>query len=128
MESNILKIAQTSFKEYLFQYLVAASILKNGTIVAWFNGQPLHSAALSLNLVHNTIIKNALGDDYGVRVTNQPLPFSPEKNSYISYDSFGNIFPYIISFMMAIFSASYVTYLVKVGICSNHNFSLKFDE
>lgn len=114
MQSNILTIAQTSFKEYLFQYLAAASVLGNETIVAWYNGQPLHSAALSLDLVHNALIKHHLGDDYGVRVTNQPLPFPTEKKSTFHYDNFGGQFAIIIGVMMSVYSASYVTYLIKV--------------
>lgn len=120
MQSNILNIAQTSFKEYLFQYLAAANVLENGTIVAWYNGQPFHSAPLSLDLVHNALVKMSLGDDYGVHVTNQPLPFTPEKKIYRPVDIFGLLFSNSIAYLMAVLSASYVTFLIKVRIFRNH--------
>lgn len=118
MEMTLSEMAQTSFKEYLFQYLAAASVLNNQTIIAWFNGQPLHFAALSLNLVHNALIKTILGDDYGIRVTNNPLPFSSENNtlSFGNYDFFGSTFPIVIGVVMTLLSASYVGYHIKVRI------------
>lgn len=119
MEEALTELAQTSFKEYLFQYLTAASVLNNHTTIAWFSGQPVHSAALSLDLVHNALIKTMLGDDYGIRVTNDPLPYTPENHtssSYRRYDSFGYTFPMIIGVVVTILSAEYITHHIKVCI------------
>lgn len=121
MQSTILDISRTSFKAYLFQYLAAASILPNKTIVAWYNGQPLHAAALSLNLVHNALIKTILGNEYGIRVTNKPLPYTPKTESKThDYDFFEFAFASTIGIMMSIYSASYVTYLIKVCMGNNN--------
>lgn len=119
MDSTILEIGRTSIREYLFQYLAAATVSKTEmkeTIVAWYSGQPLHTAALSLDLVHNALIKSMLGNDYGIRVTNQPLSYKPDdkKTDYIYHDNFGETFAYVIGIMMAVYSASYVTFLIKV--------------
>lgn len=115
IESTIMGISETSYKEYAFQHLAAANDFPNNTIIAWYNGQPLHAAALSLDLVHNALIKTMLGSDYGIHVTNQPLPYTPEKKSNIyHYDNFESTFSYIIGIMMSVYSASYVTYLIKV--------------
>lgn len=115
MQSEILDVSRKSLKEYMFQYLTAASVAQNKTIVAWYNGHPLHAAALSLDLVHNALIKTVLGNDYGIHVSNHPLPYKREKKSYTNnYDSFGAAFPIIIGIMMSVYSASYVTYLIKV--------------
>lgn len=123
MQSAILDISRTSFKEYMFQYLTAASVAHNETIVAWYNGQPLHAAALSLELVHNALIKTKLGNEYGIRVTNHPLPYFREKKSDTRvYDSFGSVFPYIIAVMMSVYSASYVIYLIKVRRCQSYDY------
>lgn len=109
--------ARSSFKEYLFQYLVAASV-SNETIIAWYNGQPLHSAALSLDLVHNALIKMVFGDSYSIHVTNKPFPFLPENNTIpvYHYDSFGGSFPIVIGIILLMISSSYVTYHIKVCI------------
>lgn len=53
MESTIIDMGEKSLKEYMFQYLAAASVSKasgKDTITAWYSRQPLHVAALSLDL------------------------------------------------------------------------------
>lgn len=39
------------------RYLASATIRGNNSITAWLNNQPLHTAPLTVNLVHNAIIK-----------------------------------------------------------------------
>lgn len=120
MQSSLLNTAQKSMKEYYFQYLVAASILQNETIVAWFNGQAIHSAALALDLVHNALIKITAGADYGIRVTNKPLPFLPSNDTTAQelseIDSFGYSFAITIGVVMSVLSATYIGYHIKVGV------------
>lgn len=119
MNSTILEIGRTSLKEYLFQYLAAASVSNDGTYIAWYSGQPLHAATLSLDLVHNALIKDMLGSDYGIRVTNHPFPYKADNKTphYIQYDHFGLTFAYVAAIMMSAYSASYVTYLIMVRLC-----------
>lgn len=114
MNTTLLESAQTSLKEYLFQYLAAASVLNETTIVAWFNGQPLHSAPLSLDLVHNAIIKTMLGADHSICVANKPLSFFPNNNSHYGGDGYGQLFPIVVGSVMTVLSASYVGYHIKV--------------
>lgn len=121
MERGLLNLANQSIKSYLFQYLTAASFHKNGTIVAWFNGQALHSAALALNLVHNAISK-VIGEDFGINLQNDPLKFLPKiENSTIpdmfkDQDGFGYIFAFILGMVMSILSASYIIFYIKVKL------------
>uniref|UniRef100_A0A1I8MQ84 ABC transporter domain-containing protein n=1 Tax=Musca domestica TaxID=7370 RepID=A0A1I8MQ84_MUSDO len=42
-------------------------------IVAWFNNVALHSVPLSLNLVHNAILRSLYGDQCGIEVAMEPL-------------------------------------------------------
>jgi hypothetical protein len=44
-------------------------------ITAYFNNQPYHGPPLALNMVHNAILKNYKGDDYGIKIINHPLPY-----------------------------------------------------
>lgn len=120
MQKTLLDVAQKSMKEYYFQYLTAATVLKNQTIVAWFNGQAIHSATLALDLVHNALIKIAAGADYGIHVANKPLPFLPKNDTTIpdapDMDSFGYSFAMTIGVLMSVLSASYIGYHIKVSV------------
>lgn len=132
MQKTLLNIAQTSMKQYYFQYLTAASVLENQTIIAWFNGQAIHSASLALDLVHNALIKMAAGIDYGIHVINKPLPFLPNNDTTIpevpDIDSFGYFFAITIGIVMTVLSASYIGYHIKVGANSIILFSFGYFE
>ena len=120
MQKTLLNIAQVSMKEYYFQYLTAATVIQNQTILAWFNGQAIHSASLALDLVHNALIKMLAGVDYGIHVSNKPLPFLPRNDTTIpdtpDIDSFGYSFAITIGILMSVLSASYIGYHIKVGV------------
>lgn len=120
IENTLLHIANASMQEFRVQYLTAASFLKNGSIIAWFNNQALHSASLALDLVHNAIIKTFFGEDHNIRVANAPLHFLPinstTPNMPQGADSFGYSFTIIIGVIMSVLSASYISYYIKVSI------------
>lgn len=122
MEQTLLNIAQKSMKQYYFQYLTAASVLPNQTIIAWFNGQAIHSASLALDLVHNALIKITAGIDYGIRVANKPLPFLPSNDTTIpdepDMDSFGYSFAITVGILLSVLSASYIGYHIKEKECN----------
>lgn len=130
MQKTLLDIAQRSMKEYYFQYLTAATVLENRTIIAWFNGQAIHSATLALDLVHNALIKITAGADCGIHVANKPLPFLPRNDTTIpdapDIDSFGYSFAFTIGVVMAVLSASYIGYYIKVSVEFFSIFSLYF--
>lgn len=129
MEETLLQTAQKSMKQYYFQYLTAATVLQNQTIVAWFNGQAIHSAALALDLVHNALIKITAGADYGIRVANKPLPFLPSNDTTMpetpDIDSFGYSFAMTIGILMSVLSASYIGYYIRVSTHFIFSFILK---
>lgn len=116
VELSLLKIGQQSLRQYNFQYLTAASVLSNGTIIVWFNNQPIHSAALSLSLVHDALIKSFFGEDYGIRVFNKPLniPLVKDDPDGSSADNFGKLLVFRIVVIMPILSASYIIFYIKV--------------
>nr|CAD7204834.1 unnamed protein product [Timema douglasi] len=48
-------------------------------LTGWFNNLPLHSPAIALGLLHNTILKWVMGDpDYSLNIINQPLPYNQD--------------------------------------------------
>lgn len=101
------------------QYLAAISFgVVNGTesIIAWFNNQPFHTAALSLNLVNNAVVRAALGSDHSIRVINKPVPFTIhsqmkmlEAGNNIGFQLASNV-----GSAMAFVTAFYVMYYIKV--------------
>lgn len=114
MDSSLLKLASESVQRYNSEFISAISE-KDGSILAWFNNQMYHSAALALNLVHNAII----GDKYSIDVTNAPLKFAAE-NKTTPDDNFndGDVLGYTLAFMigiaMSMYSASFIMFYVKV--------------
>lgn len=115
---GLLGLAHLRLKEYKFQHLIAASFLQNNTIIAWFNNQGYHTAALALNLVHNAVTKQFFGNDFGISVTNAPMKFVPnndtDSNPIPSGDYFGYLFSIVIGLEMTMLSASYITFYIKV--------------
>lgn len=120
METGLLGLAKSQLKEFQFQYLVGAEFLANKTIIAWFNNQGYHTSPLTLNLVHNAIVKNFFDDDYGISITNAPLALKAlpkngtDSDKIESYDQFGFIFSFLIGITMSVLSASYIAFYIKV--------------
>nr|XP_017018280.1 phospholipid-transporting ATPase ABCA1-like [Drosophila kikkawai] len=50
--------------------------IENTTV--WVNNKPLHTAPLSLNLLHNAMARHYLGEEAGTYVINKPLPYSKD--------------------------------------------------
>ncbi|XP_040061354.3 LOW QUALITY PROTEIN: phospholipid-transporting ATPase ABCA3 [Ixodes scapularis] len=71
----LLDIARKSLSEYEGKYLVGGSVEGVTKLVAWYNGEPLHLGAMSLNLAHTAALRYVTEeDDAVVSVTNWPLP------------------------------------------------------
>lgn len=105
-------------------YLVGATIVGNAdSITAWFNNQPFHAAPLAVNMVHNAVLRARLGEDYGIRVTNRPMPYTAEaRRQMIQFGgTMGFQMAVNLAFAMAFVSAFYVlTYIrvsLKFGLC-----------
>lgn len=71
----LLDVARKSLSEYKGKYLVGGSVEGVAKLVAWYNGEPLHLGAMSLNLAHTVALRYVTGEeDAVVSVTNWPLP------------------------------------------------------
>ncbi|XP_073830693.1 ATP binding cassette subfamily A member 3 isoform X2 [Musca autumnalis] len=97
------------------RYLASASIRGNNTITAWLNNQPLHTAPLTVNLVHNAIIKAAMNESYEITVTNAPLPYTTETvlNQLNTGNNLGTQLSTNLCFCFCFVSAFYILFLIK---------------
>lgn len=118
MQSGLLKLASESLKKFKFQYVTGISFGADDSIVAWFNNQFIHSAALSLNFVHNAILKTFATTDHNIHVKNAPLKFLPTNDTVpeiaLNVDTFGFGFTIVVGLSMTILSASYISFYIKV--------------
>lgn len=118
METHFLKLAEKLIVRMNAQYLAAATIGKyeNGTLIAWFNGQPLHTAPLSLNLLHNALLRSTIGEEYSLKVSNKPLPFTTKSRMQMlaGGNNIGFQLATNVGFAMAFVSAFYVMFYIKV--------------
>ncbi|XP_065364636.1 phospholipid-transporting ATPase ABCA3-like isoform X2 [Calliphora vicina] len=96
------------------RYLAAATIgTKN--ITAWLNNQPLHTAPLTVNLVHNAMIKALKNDSYQITVTNAPLPYTTETRltQLNTGNNLGTQLSTNLCFCFCFVSAFYILFLIK---------------
>ncbi|CAN7995326.1 unnamed protein product [Ixodes hexagonus] len=71
----LLNMARKSLSEYESKYLVGGRVEGDAKLVAWYNGEPLHLGAMSLNLAHTAALRFVTGDPNAkVSVTNWPMP------------------------------------------------------
>ncbi|XP_034655824.1 ATP-binding cassette sub-family A member 3 [Drosophila subobscura] len=75
VENYILGIDKDQHRRIDFQYLAGLTI---GTdkLTVWLNNKPLHTAPLTLNLLHNALAVEMLGKQAKTGVTNAPLPYN----------------------------------------------------
>lgn len=118
IQAYFLKLAKTQLTRLNSQYLVAMSRKENenNRIIAWWNNQPMHAAPISINMVHNAMLRSRVGSDHSIRVVNKPLPFSFESRIRMlkAGNSLGLHLATNISFAMAFVSALYVLFYIKV--------------
>jgi len=86
---TLLETRDSKFEDYLlshsvslnrridFDYLAGVTIRKEN-ITVWLNNKPLHTAPLTLNVLHNALAIKLLGKDASTFVTNEPLPYSDD--------------------------------------------------
>lgn len=78
IEDYFLNLAKTILVRLNSQYLMGATITGIDTITAWFNNQPYHAAPLTINAVHNAVIRAHLGSDHTITIVNSPLPYTAD--------------------------------------------------
>lgn len=119
IQTHFLDLAKTILVRLNSQYLAGFSYdYEYDRIIAWFNNQPFHTSPLSINLVHNAMIKSKFDSDHSIRVVNSPLPFRVESrmNMLMAGNNIGFQLATNISFAMAFVSAFYVMFYIKVRL------------
>lgn len=88
---------------------------ENDAFTAWFNGQPFHTSPLSLNLLHNAILRTQIDEEHSIQVSNWPTPFRPESMPLLTLqgDDIGSQLATNLSFVMAFVSALYVMFYIR---------------
>lgn len=98
------------------RYLVGLSTFNDSnSLVAWFNNQLFHTAPLSLNILHNAILRANLDDDYSIEISNWPIPFTPDSKKLLigNGDDMGTQLAVNMTFVMAFISALYVMFYIR---------------
>lgn len=97
-------------------YMVGATIAANSNpITAWFNNQPYHTAPLAVNLVHNAVLRARMGENYGIRVANFPMPFTTKvKRNLNKKGGVGSELAMDVSMAMAFVAALFVLTYIRV--------------
>lgn len=117
MEDDLMNLSKADLIRYKFQYITAASFFGNGTVVTWFNGQALHSAPLSLNLMHNAIAKAIIGNSSSIHVKNAPFKHFPKTQSTNSVlQKYGFTLAIFIGIAMGIYSPAYFSFYIQVNL------------
>ncbi|XP_064556074.1 phospholipid-transporting ATPase ABCA3 isoform X2 [Drosophila montana] len=96
------------------RYLAAASF-GNDKIIAWLNNQPLHTAPLTINMVHNAIARELIGEDTKITVSNWPLPYKTETllQQLQMGNSLGAQLASNIAFCMCFITAFYALFMIN---------------
>lgn len=118
IQTHFLELAKTMLVRLNSQYLAGFSF--NATqdrIVGWFNNQPFHTSPLSINLIHNAMIKAKFDSNHSIRVTNLPIPFRVDSrmSMLMAGNNIGFQLATNISFAMAFVAAFYVMFYIKVS-------------
>lgn len=92
--------------------LVGVQVLRN-EIIGWFNAQPLHTAPLSLNSIHNAIIHTLLDHEHGIQITNKPMTFFSLKMS--NTEGSGFYLAIYIGLTMALITSFHIIIYIKVS-------------
>ncbi|XP_067637687.1 phospholipid-transporting ATPase ABCA3 isoform X2 [Eurosta solidaginis] len=110
----ILDLGKTEQVRINSRYMAAATVSAE-KITAWLNNQPLHTAPLTVNLVHNAMAKVVVGPESSISVTNYPLPYSLETKlaQLNAGTNVGTQLATNVGFCMCFVSAFYILFLIK---------------
>ncbi|KMZ10903.1 phospholipid-transporting ATPase ABCA3 isoform X1 [Drosophila simulans] len=113
-EDYILELGKTIQVRINSRYLVAATITES-KITAWLNNQALHTAPLTVNMVHNAIADKLFGSSVKIQVTNAPLPYTTSTllSQLSTGNNLGTQLASNLCFCMCFVSSIYILFLIK---------------
>lgn len=115
IQERFLRFAEKDLLLVNSQHLVGISN-NDRNIIGWFNNQPYHTMPLSINMIHNAMVKSKISTNHSISVINDPLPFllssradQMKEGAYIGFQ-----LTLYISFAMVFVSAFYIIFYIKV--------------
>ncbi|KAL7744177.1 hypothetical protein ACLKA6_009151 [Drosophila palustris] len=110
----MLDIGETIQARIDRRYVAAASI-EDDKVTAWLNNKPLHTAPLTVNMVHNAIARAYVGNDANIDIVNHPYPYTPTTiiNQVKVGNNLGTSMATNLCFCMCFLSAMYILFLIK---------------
>lgn len=108
--------AVSNFAQVYTWYLAGMSLGNTSEIHAWFSFKKIDPSAVSLNLVHNAMVKAMLGDDHSIKVFDFPLPIRDyTRRDHHRFQNIMGIEPWVIvlSNAFSIASAFYIIFYIR---------------
>lgn len=118
-DDYLLKFARESLALYEEDNMVSAEVLGAEKVVVWYNGEPLHIGAMSLNLAHNALLRFVTGDVKAkVSVTNHPLPGRLTDQLFMGIVS--STFHHFLCALLSSGRCEFGQHLVAALLCGGH--------
>lgn len=97
--------------------LIGATMSNDTHATAWFHNQGLHVAALSVNMLHEAVLRADMGDESGIDVVNWPLPYTKEMRNHLMVleSKLMVALPENLSLAMSFVGAMYVLAYIRVS-------------
>lgn len=91
--------------------------------IAWFNNQAFHTPPLSLNAIHNAMVKETFDSNHSIQVINWPLPYNEDSLDKLltTKNDVGHKIAMNLSICMAFVAAFYVIPQIKVRQLIDNN-------
>ncbi|CAI8011243.1 Phospholipid-transporting ATPase ABCA1 [Geodia barretti] len=89
------------------------------TVTIWYNNQPYHMVASSLNAFHNVFLKQVMGEEWSITAYNHPLPRTEQaKEDQTSFSAFYGLAVSVLGcFGFAFLISSFVVFPVQEREC-----------
>ncbi|XP_062570055.1 phospholipid-transporting ATPase ABCA3-like [Saccostrea cucullata] len=114
------RVGQAFFKRnYIIGSVFDIESSLAGNITSYFNGDPLHSSAISLQYTMDSLLKHFTSKNHSIQTTNFPFPRPLDETSQgIGYATRGTgfIIAFCMLFGLAFLSTSFIIFLIKEKI------------
>lgn len=118
MNEYFLELSALNRAKANLRYMVGATFnARDYKIIAWFNGHPYHASPLSLNLVHNAIVKAMIGPDHSIHLYNHPFTIDVNWTDVTTEGEESELFSgYSVELMSSLITAMYITTYIRVNL------------
>lgn len=116
-EDHYIALSEIDISRLYSQYIVGMSMDDKSNLLAWFNRKVSDSQPISLNLLHNAIVRAVLGTDHSIAVTNAPMTRKFEHKDY-DFDKEATVYVilFVLSFTIPFICTFFVMFYIKERI------------